>query len=102
MASAFDGFTFDRLTFDGLTSEELKFVYGSGTGKHRTYPTLYQLRILKIMAIVLALLIVGWLVAFALGNQAGFNNEESLKPAAPAQAASTETTGTYSKSASVA
>ncbi|MEO0704305.1 MAG: hypothetical protein AAF050_01430 [Cyanobacteria bacterium J06649_5] len=27
------------------------------------------------MAIVLALLIVGWLVAFALGSQAGFDNE---------------------------
>ncbi|MEL6776014.1 MAG: hypothetical protein AAFO06_02075 [Cyanobacteria bacterium J06597_16] len=27
------------------------------------------------MAIVLALLIVGWLVAFALGSQAGFENE---------------------------
>ena len=35
------------------------------------------------MAIVLALLIVGWLVAFALGSQAGFENEV----AAPNQSA---------------
>lgn len=27
------------------------------------------------MAIVLALVIVGWLVAFALGSQAGFDNQ---------------------------
>ena len=27
------------------------------------------------MAIVLALLIVGWLVAFALGSQSGFDNQ---------------------------
>jgi len=33
------------------------------------------------MAIVLALVIVGWLVAFALGSQAGFTNQ----PTATAQ-----------------
>ncbi|MEM9091486.1 MAG: hypothetical protein AAGC93_22450 [Cyanobacteria bacterium P01_F01_bin.53] len=30
------------------------------------------------MAIVLALVIVGWLVAFALGSQAGFTNEPTV------------------------
>ncbi|MGD1895627.1 MAG: hypothetical protein ACFB16_01600 [Phormidesmis sp.] len=56
------------------------------------------------MAIVLALLIVGWLVAFALGNQAGFNNTaEDAKPATVAQAANTtETVASYRKPASVA
>lgn len=29
------------------------------------------------MAIVLALLIVGWLVAFALGNQVGFDSKSA-------------------------
>ena len=40
------------------------------------------------MAIVLALLIVGWLVAFALGAQAGFEAQptESAQPAARSQA----------------
>ena len=52
------------------------------------------------MAIVLALLIVGWLVAFALGNQAGFENSQPAKPAAPAQAETTETAKTYTKPAS--
>lgn len=30
------------------------------------------------MAIVLAVVIVGWLVAFALGAQAGFDNEPTV------------------------
>lgn len=30
------------------------------------------------MAIVLALIIVGWLVAFALGSQAGFDNKPTI------------------------
>lgn len=40
------------------------------------YPTLYlQHKEFQKMAIVLALLIVGWLVAFALGSQSGFDNQ---------------------------
>jgi hypothetical protein len=41
------------------------------------------------MAIILALLIVGWLVAFALGAQAGFENqpEVSEQPSSPTEAA---------------
>ncbi|MEL6159421.1 MAG: hypothetical protein AAFQ40_04525 [Cyanobacteria bacterium J06623_5] len=33
------------------------------------------------MAIVLALLIVGWLLAFALGNQAGFETQPAPEKA---------------------
>ncbi len=40
------------------------------------------------MAIVLALMIVGWLLAFALGAQAGFDGPS---PAAKPAAAQTET-----------
>lgn len=32
------------------------------------------------MAFVLALLIVGWLLAFAIGAQTGFDNELEVKP----------------------
>ena len=53
------------------------------------------------MAIVFALLIIGWLVAFALGNQVGFSNEEAAKPAVPAQAMRVEAPSSYSKPASV-
>jgi len=53
------------------------------------------------MAIVLALLIVGWLVAFALGNQAGFGNQPA-ESAAPAQAAEADASATYQEPASVA
>ncbi|MFK8184576.1 MAG: hypothetical protein AB8B99_14475 [Phormidesmis sp.] len=49
------------------------------------------------MAIVLALLIIGWLVAFALGNQAGFENSQPVEPAAPAQTKTAEATKTYTK-----
>lgn len=40
------------------------------------------------MAIVLALLIVGWLVAFALGAQAGFDNQSATKQSASQPSAS--------------
>ncbi len=54
------------------------------------------------MAIVLALMIVGWLVAFALGSQAGFSDQPEAKPA-PTQIATAEApTATYRKPASVA
>mgnify|MGYP001028072992 CR=1 FL=1 len=53
------------------------------------------------MAIVLALLIVGWLVAFALGAQSGFDTQ--VETAAPvASASSTEDTAGYREPASVA
>ncbi|MEL7223886.1 MAG: hypothetical protein AAGL17_03245 [Cyanobacteria bacterium J06576_12] len=53
------------------------------------------------MAIVLALLIVGWLVAFALGSQSGFDKQvETVQPVAQS---SVETdSATYRKPASVA
>lgn len=55
------------------------------------------------MAIVLALVIVGWLVAFALGNQAGFSNQPVAKKAAPAQASKVEQpAAAYREPASVA
>ena len=53
------------------------------------------------MAIVFALLIIGWLVAFALGNQVGFSNEEAAKTSVPAQAMRAEAPSSYSKPASV-
>ncbi|MEL6469786.1 MAG: hypothetical protein AAFQ74_08665 [Cyanobacteria bacterium J06623_4] len=55
------------------------------------------------MAIVLALLIVGWLVAFALGNQAGFESQSApAKVEAPAQAKTSEAaSASYSNPASV-
>ena len=43
---------------------------------------LYQRKEFNIVAFVLALVIIGWLVAFALGAQAGFDNNV---PAAPQQ-----------------
>lgn len=49
------------------------------------------------MAIVLALLIVGWLLAFALGAQAGFDPQpEASVPSAPATAPQSD----YRKAAS--
>ncbi|MBE9059874.1 hypothetical protein IQ256_02560 [cf. Phormidesmis sp. LEGE 11477] len=53
------------------------------------------------MAIVLALLIIGWLVAFAVGAQAGF--ETPLEPAQPSvQATQPTTANPYGNSASAA
>ena len=52
------------------------------------------------MAIVLALMIVGWLVAFALGAQVGFESQPSPEPAVM-QAESTESAA-YAKPATVA
>ena len=50
------------------------------------------------MAFVLALLIVGWLLAFAIGAQAGFENQPEVKPA---QSNAVEATPvTYKKAAS--
>lgn len=56
------------------------------------------------MAIVLALLIVGWLLAFALGAQSGFDAEPAAQPTTPSATATTatEATATYQKPASVA
>ncbi|MEL6553928.1 MAG: hypothetical protein AAFQ63_10780 [Cyanobacteria bacterium J06621_11] len=51
------------------------------------------------MAIVLALVIVGWLVAFALGNQAGFNNA-SEAPKASENTTTAETATAYREPAS--
>ena len=56
------------------------------------------------MAIVLALVIVGWFVAFALGNQAGFvDTPETSEAAAKANgnANAAEPTATYREPASV-
>lgn len=53
------------------------------------------------MAIVLALLIVGWLVAFALGSQFGFDNQpEAAKPMTQVKTKSAP--ADYRKPASVA
>lgn len=52
------------------------------------------------MAIVLSLLIVGWLLAFALGSQAGFDAQADVKQA-PAPSNSAESATAYSKPASV-
>ncbi|MEM6452203.1 MAG: hypothetical protein AAF703_18060 [Cyanobacteria bacterium P01_D01_bin.105] len=52
------------------------------------------------MAIVLALLIVGWLVAFALGNQAGFDTPP-VEAAVPAQGTANTDAAAYSEPASV-
>jgi hypothetical protein len=50
------------------------------------------------MAIVLALMIVGWLVAFALGSQVGFDTQPD-----PAQSSSVEPTqANYREPASIA
>ncbi|MEL6939912.1 MAG: hypothetical protein AAFO84_12040 [Cyanobacteria bacterium J06598_1] len=51
------------------------------------------------MAIVLALLIVGWLVAFALGTQSGFDSQPASEPATATKTA--ETQSTYREPASV-
>ncbi len=56
------------------------------------------------MAIVLALMIVGWLLAFALGSQAGFEAQpvDSLT-VKPAQSSGSEASATnYREPASVA
>jgi len=53
------------------------------------------------MAIVLALLIVGWLVAFALGNQSGVATQ-SEAPQPTAQATPEVAAATYREPASVA
>jgi len=50
------------------------------------------------MAIVLALVIVGWLTAFALGTQAGFDSQPESTPVQSSNTA--EATATYSKTAS--
>ncbi len=52
------------------------------------------------MAIVLALLIIGWLVAFAVGAQAGFEN--SPEPMKPALETLQPTLSDYSNPAAVA
>lgn len=56
------------------------------------------------MAIVLALLIVGWLVAFALGNQVGFESQPApAKIESSTQAKTSEAAATsYSNPASAA
>ncbi|MEM6867915.1 MAG: hypothetical protein AAF528_05995 [Cyanobacteria bacterium P01_C01_bin.121] len=51
------------------------------------------------MAIVLALLIVGWLVAFALGNQAGFDSQPEVAQTTTQPTADAATT--YNEPASV-
>lgn len=54
------------------------------------------------MAFVLALLIVGWLLAFAIGAQAGFEDQPEVKPA-PSASVSTPVDAapvTYKKAAS--
>ncbi|MEO1619634.1 MAG: hypothetical protein AAFU53_01225 [Cyanobacteria bacterium J06632_3] len=53
------------------------------------------------MAIVLALLIVGWLVAFALGAQSGFDSEPVAETTASATTSTSEAPATYRKPASV-
>ena len=53
------------------------------------------------MAIVFALLIVGWLVAFALGNQVGFSNQ-TKQEASPTLQANADASATYRKPASAA
>lgn len=50
------------------------------------------------MAIVLALVIVGWLLAFALGSQAGFDSQLEATPVQSSNIA--EVAPTYSKTAS--
>lgn len=54
------------------------------------------------MAIVFALLIIGWMVAFALGNQAGFSAQpESPKPAVQPTVTASSAASDYRKPASV-
>ncbi len=52
------------------------------------------------MAIVLALVIVGWLLAFAVGAQAGFDNQSEV--AKSVSSVSSESTATYRNPASAA
>ena len=47
------------------------------------------------MAIVLTLVIVGWLLAFALGSQAGFDSQADAKSVPAQSARNTEATTTY-------
>ncbi len=55
------------------------------------------------MAIVLALVIVGWLLAFAVGAQAGFDNQpEVAKSVSSGSSVSSETTAAYRNPASAA
>jgi hypothetical protein len=54
------------------------------------------------MAIVLALLIVGWLVAFALGAQSGFDNQSEPAQRAPQPKSVSEVPASYREPASVA
>ena len=53
------------------------------------------------MAIVLALLIVGWLVAFALGNQAGFDAQPAEEVTPVQGATNAEAATAYREPASV-
>ncbi len=50
------------------------------------------------MAVVLALVIVGWLLAFALGSQASFDSQPESTPVQPVNTA--EMVANYSKTAS--
>ena len=52
------------------------------------------------MAFVLALLIVGWLLAFAIGAQTGFDNEVEVEPATRSISSSETAPATYNKAAS--
>ncbi|MEO0771378.1 MAG: hypothetical protein AAFY72_18485 [Cyanobacteria bacterium J06649_4] len=56
------------------------------------------------MAVVLALLIVGWLLAFALGAQSGFDAEPAAQTTTPTAttATTTDAAATYREPASVA
>lgn len=55
------------------------------------------------MGIVLALVITGWLVAFALGSQAGFDNEPTMVTQQSAVAESAQANATsYRKPMSAA
>ncbi len=54
------------------------------------------------MAIVLALLIVGWLVAFALGAQSGFDNQLETEQPIVSASAIESSSASYRKPASVA
>lgn len=54
------------------------------------------------MATVLTLMIIGWLIAFALGSQAGFDSQPAAK-AKPAQSVSSDSPANdYREPASVA
>ncbi|EDX85125.1 hypothetical protein S7335_2824 [Synechococcus sp. PCC 7335] len=53
------------------------------------------------MAVVIALVIAGWLVAFALGAQAGFDNEAASEPTLITEPVNTELVTPVSASRSV-